>query len=93
MPPLRKPSTDRPLRARRHVPEGAPWWRFGMVWFALSGPALVIVAGFVTMAIAFGHADVVLTESAVPSGSAGAGRAAPTAPALQARNHAATPVR
>jgi uncharacterized protein len=91
MPLLRKPSTDRPLPARRDIPEGAPWWRFGMVWFALSGPALVVVAGFVTMAIAFGHADVVLTEAAAPGGSVAAGRAGSTAPALQARNHAATP--
>ena len=34
-----------------------PWWRFGMVWFVLSGPALVVVAGFATMAIAFIDAD------------------------------------
>ena len=39
-----------------------PWWRFGMVWFVLAGPALVIVAGFATMAIAFAHADVELHE-------------------------------
>ena len=38
------------------------WWRFGMVWFVLAGPALVIVAGFATMAIAFAHADVELHE-------------------------------
>ena len=38
------------------------WWRFGMVWFVLSGPALVVVAGFATMAIAFLHADVELHE-------------------------------
>jgi hypothetical protein len=38
------------------------WWRFGMVWFVLSGPAIVVVAGFATMAIAFIHADVELHE-------------------------------
>ena len=38
------------------------WWRFGMVWFVLAGPALVVVAGFATMAIAFAHADVELHE-------------------------------
>jgi hypothetical protein len=45
-------------------PAGPPprWWRFGMVWFVLAGPALVIVAGFATMAIAFAHADVELHE-------------------------------
>ncbi len=70
--------------------EAAPWWRFGIVWFALSGPALVVVAAFVTMAIAFSHADVVLTEATTPGDAA---RAGATAPALQARNHAATPAR
>ena len=39
-----------------------PWWRFAMVWLVLAGPALVIVAGFATMAIAFAHADVELHE-------------------------------
>jgi len=39
-----------------------PWWRFGMVWFVFSGPALVVVAGFATMAIAFIGADTELHE-------------------------------
>ena len=46
------------------APRDVPWWRFGMVWFVVSGPALVVVAGFVTMAIAFRHADVELHEAA-----------------------------
>jgi hypothetical protein len=40
-----------------------PWWRFGMVWFMLSGPAIVVVAGLATAVIAFRNADVVLTET------------------------------
>ena len=43
-------------------PASPPWWRFGMVWFVLSGPALVVVAGFATMAIAFIHADIESTS-------------------------------
>lgn len=78
-------------RERSSESRPAPWWRFPMVWFALSGPALVIVAGFVTMAIAFQHADAVIVEAPAPSVSVD--RAGPTAPALQARNHAATPQR
>ena len=66
-----------------------PGWRFPIVWFALAGPALVVVASFVTMAIAYRQADAVLVEAT--SATTGAGRAGPTAPALQARNHAATP--
>jgi uncharacterized protein len=69
----------------------APWWRFPMVWFALAGPALVVVACAVTMAIAFRHADVVLSETPARQVARGADLAGATAPALQARNHAATP--
>ena len=76
----------------------APWWRFGMVWLVLSGPAVVVVAGFATMAIAFSHADTVLPET--PQAAATGVATAPlrtealaTAPAVQARNHAATPPR
>jgi len=72
-------------------PPSSPWWRFPIVWFALAGPALVVVAGFVTMAIAFAHADVAIAEAPRGSAAANVDRAGPTAPALQARNHAATP--
>ena len=80
----RSPAQDRP----GEPPQPLPWWRFGMVWLVLAGPALVVVAGFVTMAIAYRHADIVVvttpTRGTSPLGAA-------TAPALQARNHAATP--
>lgn len=59
-----------------------PWWRVGMVWFALAGPAIVVVAGLVTAAIAVRGADPVLRVDA--------SSAAPQTPAIQARNHAAT---
>ena len=42
-----------------------PWWRFGMVWFILSGPAIVVVAGFVTLAICIKYPDVELHETPV----------------------------
>ncbi len=90
------PSLPIPSALPPDLPEagpGAPWWRFPMVWFALAGPALVVVAGFVTMAIAFRHADVVLSEAPQHQATRGADLAGATAPALQARNHAATPAR
>lgn len=59
-----------------------PWWSVGMVWFALAGPAVVVVAGLVTAAIAVHGADPVLRVE--PAG------AAVETPAVQARNHAAT---
>jgi hypothetical protein len=74
----------------------APWWRFGIVWLAFGGPAAVVLASAATFAIAARHADTVVdTATAVtrPAEGGGAERlgALPTAPALQGRNHAATP--
>ncbi|MEO8524848.1 MAG: nitrogen fixation protein FixH [Caldimonas sp.] len=79
---------------RSNPPSGAPWWRFGMVWFVLAGPAIVVVAGFTTMFIAYRGADVVLSEGPAEAVTrAPIGGPVSTTPALQARNHAATPAR
>ena len=72
------------------LPAPAPWWRFGMVWLVVAGPAMAVLAGSVTMAIAYRHADVVVVTAPPRSAAPLAGA---TAPALQARNHAATPPR
>jgi uncharacterized protein len=71
---------------------GAPWWRFGMVWFVFAGPAIVVVAGFTTMFIAYHGADVVLSEGPAEAVTrvATPGPVSKT-PALQARDPAATP--
>ena len=65
-----------------------PWWRVGMVWLVLSGPALVVVAGIGTAVIAYRNADEVLTETA--SARTLPVRPDTMTPAHQARNHAAT---
>ncbi len=62
------------------------WWRLPIVWLVIGGPALVVVASFVTLALAIRHPDPVLNTS---SAAADGGRSAQ--PAMQARNHAATP--
>jgi uncharacterized protein len=64
-----------------------PWWRVGMVWLVLGGPLAVVVAGLVTAAIAVSGAEEVLTRP-VPNPSAAN---AAQLPAMQGRNHAATP--
>lgn len=64
-----------------------PWWRVGMVWLVVGGPLAVVVASLVTVAIAVAGAEEVLTRPA-PSLTAGD---APLLPAVQGRNHAATP--
>jgi len=82
----------------RNVPPGGPvcatstpWWRVPMMWLVLGGPLAVVVASIVTTVIAVRNVDPVIRvapaagETAAPNGT--------TAPAIQARNHAATPAR
>jgi hypothetical protein len=97
-----KPDLSLTKPARSGPPIGAPWWRFGMVWLVISGPAVVVVASFASMALAFIYADTELHEQpmAIATGSAPAVAVRPvrpaalaTAPAELARNHAATPPR
>ncbi len=65
----------------------APWWRVGMVWLVVGGPLAVVVASFITLAIAVSGAEEVLTH---PTRAVSADDAA-LMPAVQGRNHAATP--
>jgi hypothetical protein len=60
-----------------------PWWREPMVWLVISGPLAVVIAGFVTAAIAVNGADEVLSTRPAVNPDA-------LTPAVQARNHAAT---
>lgn len=60
-----------------------PWWRVPMVWLVIGGPAIVVVAAIATAVIAIRGADVVITDKAPAAFS--------ERPAMQGRNHAATP--
>jgi hypothetical protein len=73
-----------------------PWWRERMLWLVLGGPLVVIVASFVTLALALSNPDPVLrTGPSAQAEAAASGDASPVVdpsrlPAQQARNHAAT---
>ena len=70
-------------------PEAAlPWWRFGMVWLVLGGPAVVVVASLATAVVAYVGADEVLVNT--PSARVLPVQPNSETPALTARNHAAT---
>jgi hypothetical protein len=56
-----------------------PWWREPIMWLVVGGPAAVVLAGVATAAIAIRGADPVIKADAAKP------------PAVQARNHAATP--
>mgnify|MGYP000045610417 CR=1 FL=1 len=61
------------------------WWRLPIVWMVIGGPATVVVAGFATLALAIAYPDPVIRVA--PAASKG------ELPAVQGRNHAATPAR
>ena len=78
------------------APAPDAWWKFGHVWFVIAGPALVVVASFVTLYLAIIHPDPVVDDDYYRKGvelskSLG-GNAASLAPAMAGRNHAATGV-
>jgi uncharacterized protein len=72
-----------------------PWWTHGHVWLIIAGPAAVVIAGFVTLAIAIRIPDPVIAEDYYRRGleiNKTLAEQKALAPAMQARNHAATPV-
>lgn len=76
-------------------PPAAPWWKFGHVWLVISGPAIVVVAGFATLWLAIARPDPVVAEDYYRQGieinKTLEDKASSLAPAMKARNHAATP--
>ncbi len=80
-----------------------PWWKFGHVWLVISGPAIVVVAGLITGWIALSSPDPVVDADYYRKGieinkTLAAGEQQrqqeverSLSPAMQARNHAATP--
>ena len=70
---------------------GKPWWRYPMVWLVIGGPLTVVIASLGTAVVAVRGADPVLMHDE-SGGTAEARHGADSmTPALQARNHAATP--
>ena len=72
-----------------------PWWKFGHVWMVIAGPAIVVVASFITLYLAISRPDPVLSEDYYRKGldiNKTLGNETSLTPALQARNHAATGV-
>lgn len=80
------PSLAKPLAGT--APVAAPWWRVGMVWLVLGGPAVVVVASIGTAVVAYVGADEVLVNT--PSARHAPVQPTGVTPALIARNHAAT---
>ena len=69
------------------APKAAGWWRTPMMWLVVGGPALVIVASFITLSLAINNPDPVLEDKVVANKASGSKA---LVPAREARNHAAT---
>ncbi len=71
-----------------------PWWTYGHVWLVIAGPLAVVVAALATAWIAVRYQDPVLAADYYRQGldiNKTLAKQGPLAPAMQARNHAATP--
>ena len=69
--------------------KSAHWWSFAHVWMVIAGPAVVVMASFITLYLAISSPNTVL--EAEPSPQAQQGQTS-MAPAMLARNHSATGV-
>lgn len=78
-----------------NTPQGAPWWKYGHVWMLIAGPVAVIVAGIATAVIAIRSPDPLVAEDYYRRGieinKTLAAQDKAHMPAMQGRNHAATP--
>ena len=77
-------------------PQQPAWWTFGHVWLVISGPLLVVVASFISAFVAFQGNDSALQDDPAAMRAAHnlqLNKDRGMAPAMQARNHAATSAR
>lgn len=73
----------------------SPWWKHGYVWLVIAGPAIVVIASMVTVWLTVHSPDPVVADDYYRQGieiNKTLKQADPRlTPAMQARNHAATP--
>ncbi|MDI1244143.1 MAG: FixH family protein [Rhodoferax sp.] len=74
----------------------APWWKHGFVWMVIAGPAIVVVAGFVTLYLAISRPNEIVSDDSYlqarqsDQSIEARRKESSTAPAMLGRNHAAT---
>jgi hypothetical protein len=71
-----------------HLDVPLPWWRVGAAWFGVLALGAVVLGSFALLFTAVQHRDTVVND---PVAAAHGVPNKPTSPALQARNHSATP--
>jgi hypothetical protein len=78
----------------KQQPQSNTWWKCGFVWLVIAGPAIVAVAALLTAWVAVSQDDPLVVEDYYRRGiEINKIPAADKAllPALQGRNHTATP--
>ncbi len=70
-----------------------PWYRYKILWLVVGGPAAVVVASLVSAYVAIVGQDPLLLKDEVVESQRGKTDPDSNTPAIQARNHAATPER
>lgn len=72
-----------------------PWWKYGYVWLVISGPLVVVIAGFYTLWLAASSPNIIVSDeyhhNNVEINKSLEAPEKSLAPALKGRNHAATP--
>jgi hypothetical protein len=86
------------MRNEQVTKDSGPWWKHGFMWMIVGGPVAVIVAGIATVVIAAQSPDPVVAVDYYRRGieinkTLAAQQEKAQLPALQGRNHAATPAR
>ncbi|WP_301511046.1 FixH family protein [Variovorax sp. CAN15] len=69
-----------------------PWWRHPLLWMVIGGPAVVVIASFVTFWLAWRNPDALVSQDYYREGvEINKTFAKKHLPALTGRNHATTP--
>jgi uncharacterized protein len=82
------------MHTDRNAQDSAPWWKYGHLWLVIAGPVVVVVASVVTAVIAIRSNDPVVEADYYRRGieiNKTLARERAQLPAMQGRNHAATP--
>lgn len=77
-------------------PDIKPWWRFGYAWLVISGPLVVVVASFITLYFAIRIPDPAIDDyyrKGMEINKTLKAERDGMAPAMAARNHAATGIK
>ena len=72
-----------------------PWWKYGYAWLVISGPLIVVVASFTSLYLALLSPDLVVDDyyrKGIEINKTLTSQGNSLAPAMLARNHAATGV-